>query len=198
MDFSEGGSLDFGPEFLCRENNLAFCPNGFTIRFWIQPKIEEKQKAAPVLASGSAFKAEFIDRKLHVDLWSHNRRWRVVTKEKLYNTRWYVVEVSWQRDEGLAVFVDGKRSAAVYEAEASLLEKKELSGLKVGGQAVLDELQVFDAKLSVAEAAGAINRVDDREHLLLVRIRCGLRCVDCGTENDKNCWRVSSIRKSTF
>lgn len=101
-------------------------------------------------------------------MWSHGRLWRTKTKQKLFIERWYLLEISWQRDEGLMTYIDGELAGAQFQAQNAVLEQRELVGLKMGGQALLDELKMWNAKLSLVKSTGAINRADDREHMLMV------------------------------
>ncbi|XP_014668354.1 PREDICTED: uncharacterized protein LOC106809698 [Priapulus caudatus] len=155
--------LDLGTSTRTCLDDVRTCRHGFTVRFWMKsPNLSDKMQ---ILSLKDALNVYYDNGRLYASVNTDRDRW-VTSYDGIRPERWYFVELSWDPDMGLTMFVNsqhvdvnsvpvhvtrGNRAANFYVGRGNTNMQREKYG-----NVNVDEMEVWDARRALLLSLGQI------------------------------------------
>lgn len=154
--------VDAGQNVTCH-GNLENCPNGFTLRFRINPL---QLRDNTYFLSSAPFDVYYKDNMLQTEFRTPKKKWKL-TAPGLDRNAWHLVEVSWDPQNGMSLYVDskkvgqelqGEKNYDVYDYDKHLYFGRANTDMKKEKytQGTIDDIQLWEAKREYLISIGVI------------------------------------------
>ncbi|CAH3127383.1 unnamed protein product [Pocillopora meandrina] len=117
-------------------SNLDKCENGISVSFVIQFEDDAKTWKTntfivytfeDVLQKGRGFALYYVNGQLHTAVNTRQKRWHVFKPLQTGKNVWHHVMFTWQREKGIVLYINGKKSSSLYYGVSSSHSKSSSS-----------------------------------------------------------------------
>ena len=160
--------VDLGQNVTC-QGNLQNCRKGFTLRFRMKP---DQFRNNQYFVSSNPVNVYYQDGRLHSTFNTPDQSWTVSSSDAVEGA-WNLVEVSWHPDNGLSMYVNGKKTSHLTSPSPRKDEDNRSKHFFIGRPSIdvtngkyanglIDDVQIWEARRTWLLANGYIDGTDSK------------------------------------